>query len=158
MIAHDWFEWTSATVGAAGLVLTLGAFWQASGARKAAREARTAVRERNAIDSFAEVVRFARQVHVWVDCERYSEARVHLGEIVLHLAHDRGGFDYFLSADADRLKEIELDCLQLDDELAKDGQFVPRMPKLEMLNLAMRIAQELSALLGRMRARGEKEK
>ena len=43
MILHDMFDWTNSGVGAAGLVLTVGAIWQATGAKKAAEDAREAV-------------------------------------------------------------------------------------------------------------------
>jgi hypothetical protein len=50
MILHDWFKWSNAGVGVVGLGLTLWAVWQATGAKKAAREARQAVYRRNATD------------------------------------------------------------------------------------------------------------
>jgi hypothetical protein len=36
MILHDLFDWSSSGIGAAGLMLTAGALWQATGAKKAA--------------------------------------------------------------------------------------------------------------------------
>ena len=40
MILHDLFDWSNAGVGGVGLLLTIAAIVQATGAKRAAREAR----------------------------------------------------------------------------------------------------------------------
>ena len=55
MILHDWFDWTNSGVGVAGLALTAGALWQATGAKKAASDARQAVYRRNAAEDLARI-------------------------------------------------------------------------------------------------------
>jgi hypothetical protein len=40
MILHDLFDWSNSGVGLAGLALTVGALWQATGAKRAVTEAR----------------------------------------------------------------------------------------------------------------------
>jgi hypothetical protein len=59
MILHDLFDWSNSGVGVAGLVLTVGAVWQATGEKRAATEAKEAVNRRNAADAMMEVVRIA---------------------------------------------------------------------------------------------------
>ena len=62
MILHDWFDLSNSGVGVAGLILTVGAIWQATGAKKAATEARQAVYRRSAADAMVEIVRIAEQL------------------------------------------------------------------------------------------------
>lgn len=104
MFLHDWFDWSNAGVGVAGLALTVGALAQATGAKRAARQAREAIGHGNAADSLSEMVRFAEQLATWVQCERRAEAIVQVREIVLRIARDRGEFDRFLASDADKLR------------------------------------------------------
>jgi hypothetical protein len=59
MILHDWFDWSNAGVGVVGLAFTLWAVRQATGAKRAAIEARKAVYRRNAADAMVEIVRIA---------------------------------------------------------------------------------------------------
>jgi ribosomal protein L31E len=70
MIPHDLFDWTNSGAGVAGLVLTAGAIWQATSAKRAATEARKAVNKRNAADAMVEVVRIAEQLNTSVLYER----------------------------------------------------------------------------------------
>jgi len=157
MIPRDWFDWTNFGVGSVGLVLTLWAVRQATGAKQAATEARKAVHQRNAADSFAEIVRLAEQFATWVECERRAEAVVQVRELVLRMAHMRGEFGRFLSFDADTLKSVESSCQRLADFLAQ-GEFpVSSATKAELFGETLRIVQDLSAVLGRVRARTEQE-
>lgn len=157
MILHDLFDWSNSGVGVAGLALTVGAIWQATGAKKAAREARQAVYHRNAADSFAEIVRLAEQFATWVECERRAEAAVQVREIVLRLARDRGQFDRFLASDTDMLRDIESRCRILADYLGKAEFPVGSRAKREMFNQTLWIVTELSGILGRIRGRIERE-
>ncbi len=155
MMLHDSFEWSNAAIGGFGLLLTLAAIVQATGAKQAATGARNAVHHRNAADSFAEIVRLAEQFATWVECERRAEAIVQVREIVLRMAHDRGEFGRFLSYDADTLRGVELSCQRLADFLGQ-GEFpVSAAAKSELFRETLKIVQDLSAILGRLRARYE---
>jgi hypothetical protein len=74
MILHDLFDWSNAGVGAAGLMLTLLAIRQATGAKKAAEEAREAIWQREASDSFSELGGLAGELIQLLQFERPSEA------------------------------------------------------------------------------------
>jgi len=71
------------------LVLTVGAIWQATGAKKAATEARQAVYRRNAADAMVEIVRIAEQLNTSVLYERPVEASIQLRELVFRIPNDR---------------------------------------------------------------------
>lgn len=153
MIAHDSFEWTNAAIGSLGLLLTVVAIVQATGAKRAATEAREAVHHRNAADSFAEIVRLAEQFATWVECERRAEAVVQVREIILRMARNRGEFGRFLSFDGDTLRSVESNCQWLADFLGQ-GEFpVSAAGKSELFSETLKIVQDLSAILGRVRAR-----
>jgi hypothetical protein len=76
MILHDWFDWSNAGVGVAGLGLTILAIWQATGAKKAAEEAREAIWQREASESFSKLSGLARDLAQLLQYERPSEAAV----------------------------------------------------------------------------------
>jgi dsDNA-binding SOS-regulon protein len=157
MILHDLFDWSNAGVGGVGLLLTIAAIVQATGAKRAAREARQAVYHRNAADSFSEIVRLAEQFATWVECERRAEAVVQVREIVLRLARDRGEFDRFLASDADKLKDVESNCQRLADMLGQEEFPLSSSAKRDLFRDTLMIVQELSAVLGRVRAKGDQE-
>jgi len=74
MFLHDLFDWTNAGVGALGLGLTVGAIWQATGAKIAATEAREAAYQRNALDDVERLHRLAAALLTAVDTEQYDLA------------------------------------------------------------------------------------
>ena len=108
MILHDLFDWSNSGVGVAGLVLTVGALWQATGAKKAAREARGAVYRRNAADAMVEIVRIAEQLNTSVLYERATEASIQLRELAMRIPRDREEFAKFLASDAGKLMGITI--------------------------------------------------
>lgn len=71
---HDWFDWTNSGVGLAGLALTVGAIWQATGAKKAAQDARNAVYRRNAADDVKRLERCAASLLTAIEAEDYGLA------------------------------------------------------------------------------------
>ncbi|MDE3148813.1 MAG: hypothetical protein KGL37_05025 [Acidobacteriota bacterium] len=80
MVLHDWFDWTNASVGVAGLALTMGAIWQATGAKSAAREARQAVYRRNASDDVKRLERLASALLTAIETDQF--------ELASHLARE----------------------------------------------------------------------
>lgn len=74
MILHDWFDWSNATVGVAGLALTAAALWQAAGAKSAAREAAAAVLGRSASEDLRGLERLASSVLSAIESEQFGLA------------------------------------------------------------------------------------
>ena len=122
MILHDLFDWSNSGVGVAGLALTVGAIWQATGAKKAARDARSAVYHRNAADAMVEIVRIAEQLHISVLYERQAEASIQLRELAFRIPRDREEFADIVASDTAKLKDVESNCRRLADFLGQ-GKF-----------------------------------
>jgi hypothetical protein len=73
-VLHDLFDWSSSGIGAAGLMLTAGALWQATGAKKAALQARHAVYRRNASEDVKTLERLAADLLTAIETEQYGLA------------------------------------------------------------------------------------
>ena len=141
----------------AGLALTLGAIWQATGAKNAAREARQAVYHRNAADAMMEIVRTAEQLNTSVLYERRVEASIQLRELVFRIPKDREEFANFLASDADKLKNVESSCMRWADFLGQ-GEFPLSVEaKKYLFKETLNTVQELSAIQGRLRRVLDKE-
>jgi ribosomal protein L31E len=151
MILHDLFDWTNSGVGVAGLALTVGAIWQATGAKKAAREARGAVYRRNAADAMVEIVRIAEQLNTSVLYERGTEASIQLRELAVRIPRDREEFAKFLASDAGKLTDVESTCNRWADFFAQ-GEFpLNAAQKRDLFIETLKTVQELSAIQGRLR-------
>jgi hypothetical protein len=151
LIQRDWFDWSNSGVGVVGLALTVGAFWQAAGAKQAAREAKTAIYRRNAADAMVEIVRAAEQLSTSVLYERRVEASIQLRELLFRIPKDREEFATLLAADADKLRNVESSCKLWADFLGQ-GEFpVSAAEKKYLFNETLSAVQELSAIQGRLR-------
>jgi hypothetical protein len=153
MILHDWFDWSNAGVGVVGLAFTLWAVWQATGAKKAATEAREAVYQRNAADALEEIVKLAEQISESLLLEWPSVAAVRARDLVARIPRDRARFERFLAADSDRLKALESIFQQLAIRLSSsrflDGKDEPQRTIQEVFDAK----RDLNALYGRLLAR-----
>jgi hypothetical protein len=151
MILHDLFDWSNSGVGVVGLGLTLWAVRQATGAKKAAMEAREAIHHRNAADAMVEIVRIAEQLNTSVLYERQAEASIQLRELVFRIPRDREEFANILASDADKLRNVVSNCKRWADSLCQ-GEFpLSAMAKKELFNETLNTVQELSAIQGRLR-------
>lgn len=153
MILHDWFDWTNSGVGVVGLTLTLGALWQASGARRAAIQAREAVFGRNAAEAVAEIARLSERCVLHVQIERPKDAAVYARDLLNRIPRERERFKRFLGSDSDRLRMLEDDFRQLAEMLSSDVNGESRVAT----DAAVIASQELNAVCGRLLARIDEE-
>jgi len=151
MILHDLFDWSNSGVGIIGLALTVGAIWQATGAKKAATEAREAVYRRNAADAMVEIVRIAEQLNISVLYERRVEASIQLRELVFRIPKDREEFAIFLGSDSDKLRSVESSCKRWADFLLQGEIPLNAAEKKNLFNETLNTVQELSGIQGRLR-------
>jgi hypothetical protein len=134
-----------------GLAFTLWAVRQATGAKRAAIEARKAVYRRNAADAMVEIVRIAEQLNTSVLYERRVEASIQLRELVFRIPKDREEFARFLGSDGDKLINVESSCKRWADFLVQ-GEFpLNAAEKRILFSETLNTVQELSAIQGRHR-------
>lgn len=137
----------------AGLALTVGAIWQATGAKKAASATREALYQRNAGESLAETVRIAESCAEYLSLERPSEAAVRTRDLVARIPRDRVQFEQFLAADSDKLKALESVFQQLAIQLSA-GRFLENKEEAQVsMNNVLEASRVLSAVYGRLLAR-----
>jgi hypothetical protein len=93
MILHDLFDWTNSGVGVAGLALTIGAIWQATGAKRAAQDARKAVYRRDASDDAKRLERLASGLLTAIETDQFDlashQARDFISECLSVREHHR---------------------------------------------------------------------
>jgi hypothetical protein len=158
MFIHDWFDLSNSGVGIAGLGLTVWAIWQATGAKKAAIEARKAVYRRGAADALVEIVRIAEQLNISVLYELWVEASMQLRELVFRIPKDREEFASFLASDAGKLRNVESNCIRWAADILVQGKFpLSAAAKNDLFNETLNTVQELSAIQGRLRRRLDQE-
>lgn len=155
MLAHDWFDWTNGAIGAAGLLLTGGALWQAAGAKQAATEAKRAVLLRNVAEGFAEISRYCSQLSIWIEVERYTEARIQLKEIQVQLAQFCTEFHLELRSVQQMLAGIEMHCAELLDDIANDDGML--LSTSELIKKSSLIENGVNTILGHLKAKVHKE-
>ena len=86
MIFHDLFDWSNAGVGSVGLLLTIAAIVQATGAKTAAENAGKSVRRHTAKVDFGTLSRLAKELHSYVEDGKLAEARLRTTDLRSELA------------------------------------------------------------------------
>ena len=141
-----------------GLALTILAIVQATGAKRAATEAREAIYQRNAADALAETVRLAEQCVEYLLLERPSEASVRARDLVLRIPRDRARFDRFLTGDSGKLREAESVFQRLVIRLSSFRFFEDNDEARAEFDAVLESSRGLSAVHGRLLARLDKER
>jgi hypothetical protein len=156
-IPRDWFDWSNAGVGVVGLAFTLWAVWQATGAKKAATEAREAIWQREASDSFSELGALAGELVQLLQFERPNEAAVRARDLVTRIPRDRARFVRFLAADSDKLKAVEVAFQKLALQLSAPG-FLEKKDEFRLaVQEVLGANSVLSEIYGRLLARLDEE-
>jgi hypothetical protein len=123
-IPRDWFDWTNATVGAIGLVLTVLAIIQATGAKKAATGAKDAVWKRTASAAFQELARLGVQLDFYTSAQRFGEASALSRILRPAFTEARNNFKSELDkVQQGRLDEINQDLDRLTEWLSDSATF-----------------------------------
>jgi len=155
--ARDWFDWTNAGIGTAGLALTFATLFFAKGAKTAATEAREAIWKREASDSFSELRALAEELVPLLQFERPNEAAVRARDLVARLPRDRARFERFLAADSDKLKLLESRFQQLAVQFSS-AQFLEEKDLVQAaIQTVFEAVSELNEIYGRLLARLDEE-
>jgi hypothetical protein len=156
MILHDLFDWTNSGVGGAGLLLTVGAIWQATGAKKAARRAENSVFRHNAEVDFASLARMAKELHGYVESSRMPEARLRTTDLRSELALAIRHHEKLLGNRLDLLKGKQLDLKVVTDALNRESGALSQSERVRLLEITGAILDVLAGQSGRLRSKAEK--
>jgi hypothetical protein len=150
-IPRDWFDWSNASVGIVGLAFTLGAVRQASGAKKAAQDARQAVYRRNASDDLRGICELAATFLTAIETKQKGLAlhiaRDFLAACSIAREHHRG----FLGADGGKL-EAAADLIASVSRGIQDGYQVA-----DYIANAQKVVRDLNALAGTLNRKIEEQ-
>ncbi len=155
--ARDWFDWTNAGIGTAGLALTFVTLFFAKGAKTAATEAREAIWKRGTSEALSELGKIAKELILYLSAERFKEASVRLLDLMERMPLVRERFKRFLQDDFDKLKEIEGILHQLATQLRTPEDLEEEGKVSEMIASASQASWELQAICGRLLATLDKE-
>lgn len=157
MTLPEWVDWSNTAVGGVGLLLTIAAIVQATGAKQAAREAREAIWQREATDSFSKLGGLAGELVQLLQLERPSEAAVRVRDLLAQIPRDRARFVRFLAADSDKLKAVEGAFQKLALQLSARG-FLEKKDEFQLaVQEVLGANSVLSEVYGRLLARLDEE-
>ena len=142
MIFHDLFDWSNAGVGVAGLALTVGAIWQATGAKIAAREARKAVYQRNSAEELGSVRDLAFDLLNALQAERYELALHIVGRFIAACGSARERHRGFLGSEGGKLE------LAVDLVATASQKMQPGADRINLIADAQRVVKLVSSVKG----------
>lgn len=157
MNAHDSFDWTNAGVGGFGLLLTLVAIWQATGAKKAATEAREAVLRREVSFVIAEIVSLTLDLADHIDADRLEAARVRSRDISTRISREQARFRVFLGADFGQMLEIEKRFITIAEEIPRLGASNRKRAVANLVNRVDEANRMLNSIYGRLQSGLDRE-
>jgi hypothetical protein len=156
-IPRDWFDWSNAGVGVAGLGLTLWAVAQATGAKRAARRAEQSVIRHNAEVDFGSLARMAKELHGYVEGGMMQEARLRTTDLRSELALAIRLHAAFLGDRLNLMKEKQLDLTLVTDGLNRKSGDLSQSERVRLLRITGAILDLLAGQCGELRLSVEKE-
>jgi hypothetical protein len=156
MILHDWFDWSNAGVGGVGLLLTLAAIVQATGAKSAARRAEQSVIRHNAEVDFGSLTRMAKELHGYVEGGMMPEARLRTTDLRSELALAIRLHEAFLGDQLYLLKEKQLDLTLVTDGLNRESEDLSQTERTRLLEITGAIMDVLAGQCGELRSSVER--
>src|SRR5271166_5462674 len=142
MILHDLFDWSNAGVGVAGLALTVGAIWQATGAKNAAQDARHAVYRRNASDDVKRLERLASSLLTAIETEQYGLASHQARDFISDCLDVREHHRMRLGTDGGKL-DVAFGFVR-----AISGRIQAGASRSDLIETAQRVVGDMSSLAG----------
>jgi hypothetical protein len=99
-----------------------------------------------------EIVRIAEQLNASVLYEQLPEASMQMRELVLRIPIVREEFASFFASDADKLRNVESNCIRRAADIRVHGRFpLSVAEKSDLIKETLNAVQELSAIQGRLR-------
>jgi hypothetical protein len=156
MILHDLFDWTNAGVGGIGLLLTIAAIVQATGAKEAAERAEKSVRRHDAEVDFTSLTRMAKELYGYVENGRLSEARLRATDLRSELALSIHLHGEFLGNQRSQLEDKQLDLTLVAAGLNRESGDLSQMERVRLLGITGAILDLLASQCGKLRSSVEK--
>jgi len=151
-IPRDWFDWSNASVGAVGLVLTIVAIVQATGAKRAATGAKEAVWKRTASAAFQELARLGVQLDLYTSAQRLGEASALSKILRPSFTEARSNFGHELvKVSSKSLDEINGNLERLSEWLSDSKKFDEHLQ--EAKAAAANSSAALSGIAGQLQQR-----
>jgi len=155
MILHDWFDWSNAGVGVAGLGLTSWAIWQATGAKSAAQRAEKSLQRHNAEVDFGSLAQKAKELHGYVESGKMSEARLRTTDLRSDLALAIHHHEPFLGTLLNQLRDKQFDLKLVTDGLNRESADLSRSERIRLLEITGAILDLLAGQCGELRSKVE---
>jgi len=152
MNAHDSFDWANAGVGGVGLFLTLVAIWQATGAKKAAGEARDAVQRRELSFEMGELVSLTLDLASHVDSDRVEAALIRARDVASRIARDQARFRRYLKRDFGLMLDLGKIFGDIAEQLSNASPPVDEKVALELVNRIHQANRTLNTIYGRLQS------
>jgi hypothetical protein len=151
MAFHDSFDWSNAGVGVAGLVLTVITLIQATGAKEAANEARKAIWQREASESFSDIERLASELTQNLMYERWRDGFNASRKLMTDISKHRQQFVRFLSnEDEQKLSQVEVVFQQLAGQLSDERAWKANGKPQDAIRSVLDASRELNGVYGRL--------
>lgn len=157
MNAHDLFEWTNAAVSAVGLLLTVAAVIQATGAKKAAVDAREAIWRREASFVVIELTSLSLELAGHIEGDRFQAAQTRARDLSSRIARDQARFRRFFSKDFRLLVDLEKQFSEIAERLSRPESFGTRDAVIDMANRVHEANRILNGICGRQESGFDEE-
>jgi hypothetical protein len=151
MALHDWFDWTNSVIGAVGFTLTVGAIIQATGAKKAASQARRAVYRLNVLDDARRLEHLASSLLTAIETGQVGLALYHARDFLSECQYTREHHRARLGTEGGKLDEA-FDLIRAISMVLQTG----REPNI-LIDRAQVLLGAISSLAGVLRRETEAE-
>jgi hypothetical protein len=151
MALPEWVDWSNTAAGGVGLVLTLITMIQATGAKKAATEARTAIWQREASDLFSNIEKQATDLTQNLMYERWREGFFASRKLMTDISRHRRQFASFLSnEDEQKLAQVESEFQALAGKLSDEVTWKASGKPQEAISAVLNASREINGVYGRL--------
>jgi hypothetical protein len=150
-IQRDWFDWTNFAVGGVGLILTVTAIVQATGAKTAAERAQKSVQRHNAEGDFASLKQIAEELHGFVGKGSLAEARLRTTDLRSKLGAAVVQYEEFLKSDLKDLNKSRVELKLVEDGLRKSADLTPGQTD-RLMKITDSTKELLASVSGKLRA------
>jgi hypothetical protein len=142
MALPDWVDWSNTIVGGVGLLLTIAAIVQATGAKTAARAARQAIFHKNSAEDLGSIRDLAFDLLNALQTERYELALHIAGRFISTCSNAREHHRGFLGVEGGKLE------LAVDLVATVSQKIQPGADRMNLIADSQRVVRLVSSVKG----------